>query len=151
VNAAPHPDLVIVPAWEDVIELCIAEEPPPEDQRWEWALSRLRNEPLVYMTRRSFEGIVDRLAASNWLGPRRIPCGDLELTKSLTIAGVGVGVLPRRVARYGAGDGIRQLHPKLPRFEDTIHLVYRADVHRTRGHHILKDALLAHARALEPL
>lgn len=152
VNAAPHPDLVIVPAWEDVIELCICEEPPADDDvRWEWALERLRNLPLVYMTRRSFEGIVDRLAASNWLGSRRIPCGDLELTKSLTIAGVGVGVLPRRVARYGAGSGVRQLHPRLPRFEDTIHLVYRGDVHRTRGHHILKDALLAHARGLEAL
>lgn len=151
VNAAPHPDLVIVPAWEDVIELCIAEVPPRDAERWEWAVDRLTRLPLVYMTRWPFAGIADRLAAQSLLGPRRIPCGDLELTKSLTLGGVGVGVLPRRVARYGSGAGLYALHPRLPRFEDTIHLIYRADVHRTHAHTLLKDALLAHAQALLPL
>lgn len=149
VNATPHPDLVIVPAWEDRIELVIAEEPPCEGDRWGWALDRLATRPLVYMTRWPFAGIVDRLAAANVPLNRLIPCGDLELTKSLTIAGVGVGVLPRRVARYGAGGGLAPLHPALPRFDDTIHLVYRADVPRTRAHGLLKDALLAHARGLD--
>jgi len=41
------------------------------------------------------------------------------------------------------------LHPELPCFPDTICLLYRSDLHRTRGALQAKDALTAHGRRLQ--
>ncbi len=42
-----------------------------------------------------------------------------------------------------------RLHPSLPYFPDTISLVYRADVHKTRAAVRVKDALVAYGRLLD--
>ena len=78
-----------------------------------------------------------------------MPCGDLELVKSFTLAGLGVGVLPRRVARYCQEGRLRRLHPALPFIADEIDLLFRGDAHRTRAFVVTKDAIVAHGRALD--
>jgi len=64
------------------------------------------------------------------------------------LAGVGVALLPRRVAAYGQKGKLRRLHPSMPFFPDTIFLAFRADMHRTRAATRLKDALVAHGKRL---
>ena len=89
-------------------------------------------------------------AAANSLVPTRLlSCGDLELVKSLALEGIGVALLPRRVAAYGQEGKLVRLHPALPHFPDIICLVYRADLHRTRAAVRLKDALVAHGKKLD--
>jgi DNA-binding transcriptional LysR family regulator len=68
--------------------------------------------------------------------------------KSFALAGLGVALLPRRVAAYGQTGKLRRLHASLPFFPDTIYLAFRADMHRTRAATRLKDALVAHGRRL---
>jgi DNA-binding transcriptional LysR family regulator len=78
-----------------------------------------------------------------------LSCGDLELVKSLALAGIGVALLPRRVAAYAQEGRLVRLHPELPVIPDVISLVYRADMHRTRAAMRLKDALVAYGKRLD--
>jgi hypothetical protein len=82
---------------------------------------------------------------------RLLSCGDLELVKSLALAGIGVALLPRRVAAYGQGHRLQRLHPELPNFPDTICLVFRADLPRTVAALRLKEALIEHGQKLDRL
>ena len=68
--------------------------------------------------------------------------------RSLTLGGLGVGVIPRRVASYNMGGRLRRLHDSLPNIPDRIFLAYRADMHRTKGAMLLKDALVTHGKEL---
>jgi DNA-binding transcriptional LysR family regulator len=80
------------------------------------------------------------------LPERRLTCGTFELVKSLTLGGVGAGVLPRRVAAYGREGLLRRLEPSLPHVEDTVYLAHRADLHKTRAAVRLKETLVAYGR-----
>ena len=93
--------------------------------------------------------LIDRLAAESLLPTRRLSCGDLELVKSLALEGVGVALLPRRVAAYGQKGKLVRLQPRAALHPHIISLVYRADLHRTRAALRLKDALVAHGRGIE--
>src|SRR2546423_794043 len=116
----------------------------------EAAKERLRHGPLVFAGRiPQSQQIIDQLAAMDALPSRLLPCGDLELVKSFALAGLGVGVLPRRVARYCQDGRLRRLHPALPFIADEIHLLFRGDAHRTRAFLITKEAIVAHGRALD--
>ena len=110
----------------------------------------LRAGPLVLAGRvGQCQTLVHRLAEDGLMPLRTLSCGDFELVKSLTIAGVGVGMLPRRVAAYGSYGKLIRLHPDLPSFPDVITLAYHADMHRTRAAMRLKDALVAHGKDLD--
>lgn len=187
VNAAPHPDLVLVPLFRDRVELLVhADDAPPVSANADAserprrarraaatatksgasppngraaagashddlaaAHERLRRGPLIFAGRvGQCQHLLDQLAAQDLLPARLLNCGDLELVKSLALGGVGVAMLPRRVAAYGHPGRLRALHPALPAIPDTVHLIYRADMHRTRAATRLKDALVAHGRAL---
>ncbi|WP_346017137.1 LysR family transcriptional regulator substrate-binding protein [Pseudenhygromyxa sp. WMMC2535] len=74
-----------------------------------------------------------------------LSCGDFELVKSLALAGLGVALLPRRIAAYNQPGQLRRLHGGLPHFPDEIILLYRADQPRTRAAQFLKDALVRSA------
>jgi DNA-binding transcriptional LysR family regulator len=62
--------------------------------------------------------------------------------------GVGVGILPSRVAAHGTGGALAPLGGSLPRVNDTIRLIYRGDLHRTRAAMHLKDIVIDTARPL---
>jgi LysR family nitrogen assimilation transcriptional regulator len=135
----PHPDLVLVPLFRDVMVVVSAQRPPPPGA------------PLYYVPRiRLSEKVVEALRASGRLPPRLVPCGDLELVKSLVQHGAGLGVLPWRVAAYGTGPGaLRLAGPGLPFEVDVGCLFYRADQHRTRAAQLVREELIRRGRALD--
>ncbi|MFO0590140.1 MAG: LysR family transcriptional regulator [Polyangiaceae bacterium] len=146
VNAEPHPELVMVEMFHDVIEVFVAshllERGAPRDL--------LRSRPLIFAGRvGQCWTIINELTDKGICPSRLLQCGDWELTKSLALAGVGVALLPRRVAAYGHRGKLVRLAPDMPSVSDTISLLYRADMHRTRASTRLKDALIAHGRKLE--
>jgi DNA-binding transcriptional LysR family regulator len=150
VNPEPHPDLVSMKLFRDAVDLFVLTDGAPEPCDLESAKERLRKGPLVFAGRiLQSQQIIDKLAAMDALPSRLLPCGDLELVKSFALAGLGIAVLPRRVARYWQEKQLRRLHPELPYMADEIHLLFRGDAHRTRAFLITKDAIVAHGRALD--
>jgi DNA-binding transcriptional LysR family regulator len=91
----------------------------------------------------------ERLQAAQLLSARQLPCGDLALAKSLALAGIGVTILPRRVAATEQQGQLWRLHADLPFTHDQVYLAYRADLHRTRAALRLKDALVEQGQRLE--
>jgi molybdate transport repressor ModE-like protein len=113
------------------------------------AKHRLIAGPLIFAGRvKQCQDLVDQLAAAGLLAERKLVCGDLELVKSLALAGIGPALIPRRVAEYG-NDRLVRLHPSLPFIPDTICLLYRADMHRTKAAMRVKDALVAYGKRLD--
>ena len=150
VNPDPHPDLVQMKLFRDAVDLFVLADGAPEAGDLEAAKQRLRRGPLVFAGRIvQSQQIIDQLAALDALPPRLLSCGDLELVKSFALAGLGVAIIPRRVARYLQERKLRRLHPALPFVADEIHLLFRGDAHRTRAFVITKDAIVAHGRALD--
>jgi len=148
VNPEPHPDLVLVELYRDGVEAYVSvEEDLPHDL--EQAKARVKRGPLIYAGRvQQCRDIIARLVAENCMPERRLECGDLEMVKSLVTVGLGVALLPRRVAQHGTRGRLVQLHPELPGYPDAIRLLYRSDLHRTKAALKLKDALVAHGRSL---
>ena len=160
VNCEPHPTLVILPLLTDEICFFVAARRVPHAASWltsTWweadALSELRLQlraaTLLWCDRPVFRQLIDTLSEQDLAPRRQLVCGDLELVKSLCRAGIGIGVLPRRVAAYGAEGELVPLHEDLPRHQDTISLVFHADLPRTGAMRMVKDALLAYGRHLE--
>jgi DNA-binding transcriptional LysR family regulator len=150
VNPEPHADLVQMKLFRDAVDLFVLADGAPTRDNLEAATQRLRRGPLVFAGRiLQSQQIIEKLATMNALPSRLLPCGDLELVKSFALAGLGVAVLPRRVARYCQDGRLRRLHPELPFIADEIHLLFRGDAHRTRAFVITKEAIVAHGRALD--
>jgi DNA-binding transcriptional LysR family regulator len=151
VNPRPHPELVLVPLFRDAVDVFVsARESKGPAPTIEAAHARLRAGPLVFAGRvEQCRELIHLLASDELLPTRMLSCGDLELVKSLALAGVGVALLPRRVANYGQEGKLVRLHPGLPFIPDVISLVYRADMHRTRAAMRLKDAVVAHGKGLD--
>ncbi len=148
VNPIAHPDLVLVRLFHDAMDFFVCADEPPTPTRRD-AAARLLRGPLVYAHRvQQCHELIQRLSADNIPIERTLSCGDLELVKSLTLAALGVGVLPRRVARYGQEGRLRRLHPELPFIPDTIYLAWRSDLHRTAAATVVKDALVDYGRAM---
>jgi DNA-binding transcriptional LysR family regulator len=150
VNPLPHPDLVLVELFKDAVDIFIARELAPAQEVLAAAQELIRRGPLIYAGRVSqCQELIGRLAAEALLPVRMLSCGDLELVKSLALQGLGVALLPRRVAAYGHEGRLVRLHPALPFIPDTIYLLYRADLHRTRAALRLKEAIVAYGRRLD--
>jgi DNA-binding transcriptional LysR family regulator len=145
VSPRPHPELVLVKLFKDVMGVFV----PGNHEGVERRLACLAAGPLfhverVYLSRK----VVDGLGRRGLLPRQVIACGDLELAKSLALAGAGAAVLPSRVAGYNVPPGaLRLADPSLPYELDTAYLAYRADLHRTQAALRVKDALVA--RGLE--
>lgn len=90
----------------------------------------------------------ERLGAAQLLPAQQLRCDDLHLAKSLALAGLGVTILPRRVATADPQQRLWRLHSALPFMHDVVYLVYRADMHRTPAAMRLKDALVEYGRGL---
>lgn len=148
VNPEPHPDLVMVELYHDGVEAYVSAEEQVPGSELE-ARVRVRRGPLIYAGRvQQCRDIIARFVSLGCMPERRLECGDLAMVKSLAMVGLGVALLPRRVAQQGTRGRLVRLHPKLPGYPDTIQLLYRSDFHRTRAATRLKDALVAHGRSL---
>ncbi|HKE15056.1 MAG TPA: LysR family transcriptional regulator [Kofleriaceae bacterium] len=145
-----HPDLVLVELFRDQVELCAAAgDVGDAPLGWPAAVALLRERPLAYAPHvpQSLE-IVSQLDTRSIAAARRLEVGDVQLVAQLALAGGLVAVLPRRVAAHLGGGRLVAIHPRLPTVADTIRLVYRSDAQRTRAVGLVKDALVAHARAI---
>jgi DNA-binding transcriptional LysR family regulator len=148
VNPLPHPDLVLVDLFKDGVTAFVSSDEPEYATATE-ANARLARGPLIFAGRiPQCQDLIGRFAADGRLPERMLDCGDLELVKSLALGGIGVALLPRRVALYGHDGKLRELHADIAEFPDTIHLIYRGDIHRTRAALKLKDALVSYGRSL---
>lgn len=145
VNPVPHPDLVMVELFDDAVDVMA---PAPAASRAEAAALIARSTMLLADRVPQSDTILHRMALEGIVPARVQRCGELELVKSLTLGGVGVGILPRRVARYGGHPGLYRLWPELPSVPDVIMLLYHVDLHRTRAAMRVKDALVAYGRSL---
>ncbi len=92
--------------------------------------------------------VVDVGEAQDVVPHRRLERGDFALANSLALASVGPVLLPRRIAREGTPGRLRRLHAALPIYRDSVPLVFRSDLHRTRGAVFLKDVLLRRVGAM---
>ncbi len=150
VNPRPHPDLVLVDLFEDAVDFFHHPEPQAERVRTlSQARAFIERGPLIHAARvTESQTLIARLEQQGCLPGRQIACGDFEIVKSIALAGVGVAVLPRRVAAYGHEGKLVRLHAELPFFPDKVQLIYRADLHKTRSFSVLKDALVARGKEL---
>ncbi|MEZ4383873.1 MAG: LysR family transcriptional regulator [Nannocystaceae bacterium] len=157
VNPTPHPDLVLTRLFRDAVDLFMA---APDDapalsgpafysapgcytRDLSVVAALLRDRPLLFAGRvQQCAWLMDQLAERDLVPRRLLSCGDFELVKSLALAGVGVAILPRRIAAYGHQGRLRRLHPELPIYPDEISLIYRGDLPKTRAAMFLKDALI---------
>jgi DNA-binding transcriptional LysR family regulator len=142
----PHPDLVQVELFRDHTGLFVAGSKRPSLAA---AQRLLRSGPLVYAEGLpQTQELLARLDEARLVPERRLPCGSLELVKSLVSSGLGVGVLPARVADHAGPRALVALPAAMPSIPDVIRLVYRGDMHRTRAANRLKEILVQSAREL---
>jgi DNA-binding transcriptional LysR family regulator len=143
-----HPDLVPVDLFRDRTGLFVR---GPLKRGAADARRRLLRGPLVYVDGLpQTQELFARLDERGMVPAHRLPCGSLELVKSLAAAGIGVGVLPARVACSGGAAALVPLAGALPSIHDVIRLVYRGDSHRTRAATRVKEILVEVAKALPP-
>jgi DNA-binding transcriptional LysR family regulator len=77
---------------------------------------------------------------------RVVQSSSLEVVAQLTAQGMGIGVLPGRVASQVAAPGLKKWSKELPVVKDRICLVYRADAQKSvASKHIVKSIKLAFA------
>jgi DNA-binding transcriptional LysR family regulator len=149
VNPIPHPDLVLVELFHDAVELIVSADETAVTTL-EDAKARVEAGPLIFAGRvLQCQEIIQRIASESFLPERLLSVGDFELVKALVLAGLGVAVMPRRVAEYNQEGRLRPLFAGLPSVPDQIFLIYRGDFHRTKAALKVKDALVAYGRRLE--
>jgi DNA-binding transcriptional LysR family regulator len=152
VNPLPHDELVMVEAFRDTVAIVARGDGLAGAGSRKQIEARLRAAPLVYAARvDQCRQIVDELSGLDLLPSRLITTGDLELTKSLVLAGVGAGILPCRVADYGHEGELVLLHASLPQIPDRVLMCFRADAHRTAAWRRTKLALMSHAEHIAPI
>ena len=150
VNPLSHPDLVMLDLFDDATDVMVPSSRVASS--WCEAESTLRTGPLSYAANLpQSQSLLEELGSRDLLPARRLPCGDLEMVKSLLLGDVGVAILPRRVAGYAQPGRLSRLHPDCPFIADSIRLIYRGDLHRTRAAMKVKDALVAHGASLRPI
>jgi DNA-binding transcriptional LysR family regulator len=147
VNPQDHPDCVVQPLFSDRVEFValavLAKNASPDEL--------LAARPLLHVPAlRQTAFLVDALAQRGLRPRQELTCSSLELVKSLVLDGVGVGILPHRVANHNVPDKKLVTLP-LPTYDDTIALVRRFDMHVTHASRELVDALLDHGRQMAGL
>ena len=142
VNPRPQPDLVIVPVFDDSVELFHCLRGAGD------ATSLLSRVPLIYVPELTqSQDILGQLQKRRAVS-RLLACSSLELVKSLVIDEVGIGILPRRVAQHGTRKRLRSLSPPLPFYRDRVALVRRYDVPPTAAIRVVIDELAKHCKAM---
>lgn len=143
VNPTPHPDLVMVPAFRDVVQVVSLARATTVEA----AAEILQAARLIVPARAPFDQLLEAMREGGFAPGSVLTVGDLGLGRSLAASGLGPALLPARVASHGTP--LVPLHPDLPLIEDQVYLVWRADQPKTRAHTVLRESLLAYARELE--
>lgn len=150
VNPERHPDCVISELFTDrvgfVVSAPLLRKQPAHERL-------LREVPLIHVPAlKQTQYLLGALASAGIAPPSQLSCSSMELVKSLVLDGVGVGVLPYRVASHGVSAGrLVHLGERLPVFDDVITLVRRYDLPMTAGARALLDALREHGDSMPAL
>lgn len=150
-HSPQSPELLQIELFRD--EVCVVDCAPAKTARsprpWGEAATRLRQSPLLYSSAMpQARQILEELAGSHLAAARLLDLGDVHMVAEAALAGMGPAILPRRVAAHRDPSRLLPLHPRLPTVADTIRLIYRLDMHRTRAAALLSDALVSGARTL---
>ncbi len=119
VNPASHPDLVIKKLCTDEVKLWHAEGDS-------YGKSVLICDPDLAQA----QSLIKQMGRKGLEFERTLTSPSLEVVRSLTAAGCGVGIIPTRVAKLDPT--IRALRDS-PTFQDEICLVYRRDAHKSEA------------------
>jgi DNA-binding transcriptional LysR family regulator len=150
VNPLRHADCVVHELFRDRVGFVVS---AALERRSGTAAKLLSRVPVIHVPElRQTQFLLSALASTGVTPKGQISCSSMELVKSLVLDGVGVGVIPYRVASYGVSAG-RLIHmgEALPVFDDVITLVRRYDLPMTAGARALVDGLREHGAAMPPL
>lgn len=112
-------------------------------------VGRLSSLPLIYVPAlRQSQALLAALDSKRIRPAREITCSSLALVKSFVLDGVGVGILPRRVAYHGVDGSALKALRGLPSYEDHVALVRRYDMHLTQAAKTTLQALEAHGKSI---
>ena len=125
VNPTRHPDLVIRPLVRDEVTFWTAKN-PTKQQDLSTGEALLVCDPELTQT----QVLLKQLAKKKARYSRIINTGSLEVASSLVAEGVGVGILPGKVAQRYESFELQRLE-NMPKFHDRICLVYRADAQKS--------------------
>lgn len=150
VNPSRHDDCVVTDLFSDRVGFVVAASLKKKRRAGRALLAEV---PLIHVpVLRQTQYLVGTLAAEGVDPPSQLSCSSMELVKSLVLDGVGVGILPFRVAAHGVSSGrLVPLDDTLPVFDDVITLVRRYDLPMTAGARVLLEELRAHGRAMPPI
>lgn len=138
VNPVRHPDLVINELCMDDVLFWTASRPSPTQ-----SLDSKTGVLVCDLNLIQVQKLINDLQKKGHGFKRIIHSSDLEVITNLTASGVGVGVLPKRVATRISAQKLKPLDGDLPVFKDKICLIYRADAQKTNGSRIIIDAIKA--------
>lgn len=121
VNPVRHPDLVLKKIGEDRVVI------------WRTKASgSLHKRIFADVALEQVQNILSKTHSKEFRDWKFINCSSLELIRTLTLAGQGIGILPERVAKAD-GANLVPYDAKLPVFEDKVFVAYRKDVLTTGG------------------
>ncbi len=116
VNPVRHPDLVLKKIGEDRVMF--------------WKKAGMKTVPKIILadsTLAQIQEILGKTHSKNFKEWRLLNSPSLELIRTLTLSGQGIGLLPERVAKADGADLV-PYDQSLPVFEDKIFVCYRKDV-----------------------
>ena len=121
INPTEHPDLVIKTLGTDVVTLWTSPKPTTSQ------MNTLIYDPDLIQT----QHIIRQLKRKGKTFQRTITSSNLEVICNLVASGLGVGVLPGRVATRLPAQGLKPIPGKPPRYSDRLAFVYRVDAGHT--------------------
>lgn len=150
VNPQRHPDCVVQDLFEDRVGFVVS---AALERKARSPHELLQSVPLIHVpVLKQTQYLLGALASEGIAPPSQLTCSSMELVKSLVLDGVGVGVLPYRVASHGVSAGrLVHLGASMPVFDDVIALVRRYDLPMTAGARALLDALREHGASMPAL
>ncbi|NQZ18913.1 MAG: LysR family transcriptional regulator [Bdellovibrionales bacterium] len=127
VNPVQHPDLVIKSLCTDKVTLWTANKPSPNQNIKDGNAVLICDQNLLQT-----QAITKKLNSSVVKFNRIVTSSSLEVISSMVAKGVGIGILPTRVAELQPKKTLKAID-SIAFFNDKICLVYRADAQKTKA------------------
>lgn len=135
VNPVKHPDLVIKDLYTDVVGFWVSKKVSPTQKPESGEAVLICDNNLSQVQKLQIE-----LQKKKIHFRRVIHSSNLEVITELVMSGVGIGILPSRVATRHSSFELQPLK-QFPQFKDRISLVYRGDSQKTKGHTVIIDSI----------
>lgn len=146
VNPVKHPDLVIKELYTDSVCFWTAKKPSPT-QKVDSGEAVLICDPNLTQVQK----LLGELQKKKINFKRTIYSPNLEVITEMVMSGVGVGILPTRVATRHSSFELQVLEKQFPQFKDRICLVYRGDSQKTKGHSVILESIKNSSQSAPPI